>query len=225
MEQSLDLSAARKHFKAHDPIMYHLVKQVTEHKNPIVLPKPLPPRAYFGAIVSSIVGQQISTKAAAAVRARLVARVGKLTPRAISAISEEDLQSCGLSAQKTRYLKTNADLWHTIPVRSFAHMNDEEIIAELTKLYGVGTWTAEMFLMFSMARPDVFSYGDLGLMGALYQNYPLKTHWNRKLEQTVNAWSPHRTIASLTLWHVRDNEPVILSTYVQAGTDGDARMS
>ena len=204
MEQSLDLSAARKHFKAHDPIMYHLVKQVTEHKNPIVLPKPLPPRAYFGAIVSSIVGQQISTKAAAA---------------------EEDLQSCGLSAQKTRYLKTNADLWHTIPVRSFAHMNDEEIIAELTKLYGVGTWTAEMFLMFSMARPDVFSYGDLGLMGALYQNYPLKTHWNRKLEQTVNAWSPHRTIASLTLWHVRDNEPVILSTYVQAGTDGDARMS
>ena len=88
-------------------------------------------------------------------------------------------------------------------------MTDEEIISELTKLYGIGRWTAEMFLMFSLARPDVFSYGDLGLMQSLYKKYQYIPHYNRKIANTVDSWSPHRTIASLTLWHTKDNLPTI----------------
>lgn len=210
MKTPFDTAAALAHFNATDPIMAGMFVHARTSREPLELPVPKPPRQYFASIASSVVSQQISVKAAAAVLARLKAHVGTITPDSIRQATEEELRACGLSGQKVRYLKTNAELWHTIPLRSFKHMTDEEIITELTKLYGVGRWTAEMFLMFSMARPDVFSYGDYGLMSALYANYPLKAHWKRKLETTVNAWAPHRTLASLSLWHWKDNGPTVL---------------
>jgi DNA-3-methyladenine glycosylase II len=201
----IDAKAALKHFKATDEVMARLMQASLQDDTPLSLPTPKQPSEYFGSIFSSIISQQISTAAARSIKARVESLLGELTPKTVLAVDFLELKSCGLSEKKTQYFKHNAEIWHEIPTDNFVRMSDEEIIKELTKLYGIGRWTAEMFLMFSLARPDVFSYGDLGLMQSLYSNYNLKPHFNRKIENTVNSWSPHKTIASLTLWHSRDN--------------------
>jgi DNA-3-methyladenine glycosylase II len=201
----IDAKAALKHFNATDKVMAGLLKVSLDSNIPLSLPTPKQPSEYFGSIISSIISQQISTAAARSIKARVESLLGELTPQSVLEADFYELKGCGLSEKKTQYLKHNAEIWHEIPTQNFLQMSDEEIIKELTKLYGIGRWTAEMFLMFSLARPDVFSYGDLGLMQSLYSNYSLKPHFNRKIENTVNAWSPHKTIASLTLWHTKDN--------------------
>lgn len=210
MSSSIDTAAALKYFTEHDPVMANLVKQALTAPAPIAVPEPKSTSAYFASIASSIISQQISTKAAAAVKARVVTHLQELTPEAVHAADFDELKACGLSNQKTKYLKHNAAIWHEVPTDNFADMDDEMVIKELTKLYGIGRWTAEMFLMFSLARPDVFSYGDLGLMNSLYANYGYKPHYVRKVKNTVDNWSPHKTTASLALWHTVDNGPVLL---------------
>ncbi len=205
MDTLIDTRLALKHFKATDPVMAQLLEAALGGVTPLTLPTPKKPREYFGSIVSSIISQQISTAAARSIKARVVEALGELTPEAVLTIEFTNLKACGLSEKKTQYIKHNAEIWHEIPIQNFTKMSDNEIISELTKLYGIGRWTAEMFLMFSMARPNIFSYGDLGLMQGLYRNYKFKPHYVRKIENTVNSWSPHKTIASLTLWHTKDN--------------------
>ena len=206
----MDTQTALKYFKTADPKMAKLLKSALTSKSPLELPTPKPPKEFFKTITKSIVSQQISTKAAAAVYARFEYTVGKVSPKNVLKVSPEALRASGLSGQKAKYILHNAKVWPTVPIKKFKNMSDEEVIDELTKLYGIGRWTAEMFLMFSLARPDVFSYGDLGLMQSLYQNYEYKPHWKRKIEATVDAWSPHKTLASLTLWYHKDNGPMIL---------------
>ena len=207
---TIDTKTALKYFKQTEPKMASLLDTALTSAIPITIPKPKPKSEYFGSIVTSIISQQISTKAADAVRGRVVTFLGELTPERVKRADFDELKACGLSAQKTKYIKHNAEVWYEIPVGNFTEMSDEEIILELTKLYGIGRWTAEMFLMFSLARPDVFSYGDLGLMKSLYKHYNYKPHYVRKIETTVESWSPHRTTASLVLWHTIDNGPVLL---------------
>lgn len=210
-EPRIDLTAAMAHFTAHDTVMATLLEDALTAPEPIAIPQPKPTSEYFSSIVASIISQQISTKAADAVRGRVVEHVGgRITPESIAAADFDELRACGLSGQKTRYIKHNAEVWPTLHTDQFATMTDDEIITELTSLYGIGRWTAEMFLMFSMARPDVFSYGDLGLMQGLYLSYHYKPHYVRKIRTTVDNWSPHRTTASLALWFVKDNGPVLL---------------
>lgn len=207
----IHLDAAQAHFASHDPVMAKLMREALTAPNPVAIPTPKPSSHYFASIVSAIIGQQISTKAADAVRQRVVKHLGgTITPEAVALSDFDTLKACGLSNQKTKYLKHNAAVWHELPVHDFTQMTDEAIIAELTKLYGIGTWTAEMFLMFSMARPNVFSYGDLGLMQALCESYEYYPHYKRKIAATVDGWSPHKTTASLVLWFCKDNGPVLL---------------
>lgn len=210
MDIQINTQRALSHFKKVDPIMARLLEAALHGAAPIDLPTPKPPSAYFTSIVSSIISQQISTKAADAVRSRVEALLGEITPAAVLKVSDEELQQCGLSRQKVSYIRRNADIWHTLAVDDFASMPDELVITELTKLYGVGRWTAEMFLIFSLARPDVYSYGDLGLMSSLYQEYTYRKHWRRKVGTLVESWAPHRTTASLALWWHRDGGPVLL---------------
>lgn len=210
MSSPLDTRAALKHFTQADPIMAAILKAALRHPTPIALPTPKPPQEYFARVVRSIVSQQISVKAADAVFGRVTTLLPILVPEAVSAVSDEELRACGLSRQKISYIRRNAEIWHTLPIEHFASMDDEAVITELTKLYGIGRWTAEMFLMFSLVRPDVFSYGDLGLMQSLYQHYPVKVHHVRKIKNIVDTWSPHRTLASLALWWHKDGGPVIL---------------
>ena len=207
---TIDTTAAIKYFKTTDPIMALVVERALTAERPIAIPVRKPTDAYFGSIVTSIISQQISTKAADAIRGRVVTLLGTVTPETVTAVDFETLKQCGLSAKKTEYLKHNAAIWHTLPIHDLPEMSDEAVIKELTKLYGIGRWTVEMFLMFSLARPDVFSYGDLGLMKSLYRHYNFKPHYTRKIRSTVDSWSPHRTVASLALWHTIDNGPVLL---------------
>jgi len=206
----IDTAEALKYFKKTDEIMYSLLYTSLNAKSPIAVPKPKAVDDYFGTILTSIISQQISTKAADAVRGRVLDFLGEFTPETVMKSDFDDLKACGLSGQKTKYIKHNAEVWHTVPTSDFASMTDAEVITELTKLYGIGRWTAEMFLMFCLARPDVFSYGDLVLMNALYKQYNFKPHYVRKVRETVNTWSPHQTTASLALWYTIDNGPVLL---------------
>lgn len=210
MSTPIDLDAALAHFEATDTTMHNLLARGLSATPPLATPTPKPTSEYFATIVTSIISQQISTKAADAVRGRVLDTLGTLTPERIQNTDHELLRSCGLSRQKVRYITENAAIWEQIPYTEFAVMEDSAVVAELTKLYGVGRWTAEMFCMFSLARPDVFSYGDLGLMQSLYRNYGYYPHYRRKIQTTVNAWAPHRTAASLALWYATDNEPVLL---------------
>lgn len=208
---TIDLDAAATHFAAADPVMAKLLNEALTAPEPIAIPQPKPSSEYFSSLVASIISQQISTKAADAVRGRVVEHVGgRITPESIAAADFDALKACGLSGQKTTYIKQNAEVWPTLNTHQFSVMTDDEIISELTSLYGIGRWTAEMFLMFSMARPNVFSYGDLGLMHGLYLSYHYKPHYVHKIRTTVDTWSPHKTTASLALWFVKDNGPVLL---------------
>lgn len=206
----IDLAAAESHFTEYDPVMHRLLTRARTAPAPIAVPTPKQENEYFKSIVTSIISQQISTKAAEAVRARVEAFLGEVTPERVQSSDKEALRACGLSGQKVRYIRHNAEIWGDVPINAFSSMSDEEVISELTKLYGIGRWTAEMFLMFSLARPNVFSYGDLGLMNSLYREYNYHPHYTKKIRDTVNSWSPHKTAASLALWHTTDNGPVIL---------------
>lgn len=211
MTSTIDLQAAYEHFLTVDTTMATLLRDGMHASEPIAIPYPKPTEHYFMSIVSSIISQQISTKAADAVRGRVVELLSDpITPTAVLHSDHDTLKACGLSNQKTRYIIHNANVWHRLPVETFKDLSDEDIIKELTALYGIGRWTAEMFLMFSMARPNVFSYGDLGLMQSLYENYGYYPHYKRKIRSTVDRWSPHQTAASLALWFVKDNGPVLL---------------
>ena len=207
---TIDPVLALDSFRQKDAVMARLLERALAAEHPVALPKTKSEHEHFGSVVTSIVSQQISTRAAGAVRRRVLDFLGEFTPEAVMAADFDELKACGLSNQKTKYIKHNAEVWHTLPVSDFEQMTDEEVIAELTRLYGIGRWTAEMFLMFSLARPDVFSYGDLGLMNSLCKNYGYKPRYVRKIAATVESWSPHRTTASLVLWHTVDNGPVLL---------------
>ncbi|MBY0309910.1 DNA-3-methyladenine glycosylase 2 family protein [Patescibacteria group bacterium] len=219
----IDTQAALKHFIVVDPTMAALVSTALTAPAPIALPEAKSQSDYFGSIVRSIVSQQISVKAADAVFVRVLARVSGvevvrtqrrdtpgITPERVLAVPEDELRACGLSLQKTKYIRHNALVWDSIDTKHFATRPDNEIIEELVKLYGIGRWTAEMFLMFTLARPDVFSFGDLGLMQSIYEHYPVKPHHVRKINTLVESWAPHRTLASLALWWHKDGGPVLL---------------
>lgn len=210
-KKTIDLAAAAEHFSKTDLLMAKLLHDAQTAPAPIITPKVKPVSEYFSSIVASIISQQISTKAADAVRGRVVKHLGgTISPETVLHANFAELKSCGLSNQKTKYIKHNAEVWPEIATHKFTAMDNEAVIAELTKLYGIGRWTAEMFLIFSLARSDVFSYGDLGLMKGLYLSYGYKPHYVRKIATTVDNWSPHKTAASLTLWFVQDNGPVLL---------------
>ena len=209
--QIIDIQAAKQHFAATDPVMAQLLDNALSAPRPMLLPKQRVASEYFSSIVASIISQQISTKAADAVRRRVLTHLGgTITPEAVLRADFDALKHCGLSNQKTKYIKHNAEAWPTIAINKFVGMGNDAVIMELTKLYGIGRWTAEMFLIFSLARPDVFSYGDLGLMKGLYLAYNYKPHYVRKIETTVDNWSPHQTVAALALWFSLDNGPVLL---------------
>lgn len=205
---SFDAKKAIAHMRKADPVMALLLKRSLAHKaEPIEIPKGRATTKYFEAIVSSIVSQQISTSAARSVWAKLTKGVGKITPANLKSRTPEELRAFGLSRQKATYIIASAAIWETLPIRKFPTMTNEEVILELTKLHGIGRWTAEMFLMFTLARPDVFSMGDWGLMMSIKRNYNLnpdrKTH-RKKIEKLAESWSPFRTLAALALWHNKD---------------------
>ena len=156
-------------------------------------------------LVRSILSQQISVAAARTIRGRLQALLpaGKLTAQNLDALSDDQLQSVGVSRQKQTYLRhlTSCTLDGTINFRRIAKESDDGAVAELIQVKGIGRWTAQMFLMFSLGRIDVFAPDDLGLRNAIERLYDLPEKPSRsELEQHADKWRPYRTIASWYLW-------------------------
>lgn len=169
----------------------------------------IPEAGGYEILVRSILSQQISVAAARTIRSRLQALTpgGNLTARKFQAISDDELKSAGISRQKLSYLRhlTSCALDGTISFRRIAKATDENAIAELVQVKGIGRWTAQMFLMFSLGRIDVFAPDDLGLRNAILKLYNLPDSATPKdLEQRAETWRPYRTIASWYLWRSLD---------------------
>jgi len=196
---ALDTAAAIKHLRRADPVMRDLIKRVGACG--------LRPGArgdHFTTLLRAIVGQQLSAKAAETIWLRLVALHPdgrKIAPEDVLAMDEQLMRGAGLSNAKVAYAKDLAT--HVVDGRlklsRMGRLPDEEIVAELVAVNGIGRWTAEMFMMFRLGRPDVWAIGDLGLRNAaskLYGIEPTKAN----LEAVAEPWRPWRSVASWYLW-------------------------
>jgi DNA-3-methyladenine glycosylase II len=172
--------------------------------------KPIVDRSdYFTSLCRSIVGQQVSVAAARAIYSRLE-DMTSMVPVTVAALTPEDAKVVGLSKQKMTYIKDLAQHFVVNPniYNHLESLDDEQIIAELTKVKGIGPWTAQMFLMSTLGRLNVFAPDDVGLQKAIMKIYgydvlPAK----QDLMKLAEKWSPYKTIASLHLWHSLDNSP------------------
>lgn len=190
-------AAAQAHLTASSPVFIELIAR---HE-----PEPLiarSPEEYFEVLVQSIVGQQVSVKAAASINARLFGSFNIFTPETVSRASIEHLREQGLSRSKATYVLGLSEAFRdgVINPQELAELPDDAVLAALTQLRGVGPWTAEMFLMFAMGRPDVWSMGDLGLRKAVWALFGEGADF----EELTEAWRPFRTYAALYLWEHAD---------------------
>ena len=158
----------------------------------------------FAALVNCIVGQQISTKAQVTVWKRLIDAFGDVTPGALAACPDDELQQFGLSFRKVGYIKGAAErvLAGELDLEELADLPDDEVCRHLSALPGIGVWTAEMLMTFSMQRPDIMSYGDLAIQRGLRM-----LHHHRRITPELFAkyrrrYSPHGSVASLYLWEI-----------------------
>ena len=161
----------------------------------------------FATLARAIVNQQISVTAARSIWARFAQRLGAVTPAAVCRIRAPSLRKCGLSTQKTTYLKDLGKRFASgelDPLR-WHGLEDEALIAELTQVKGIGRWTAEMFLIFYLTRPDVLPLADIGLQRALRVNYnrgrPLTL---ARMQRIGSAWAPWRSVGTWYLWRSLD---------------------
>lgn len=204
-----NLQAAADHLSAHDP-----------HLAPVIARAGLatmePHTDYYGALVSSIVSQQLSVKAAAAIQKRFLDLFNGAfpTPEQILAVDTEQLRSIGFSYAKARYIHDLAQ--HIIDGRitfdRIPSQSNEEIIAELTDVKGIGEWTVHMFLMFCVGRLDVLPVGDLGIKNgvrALYGFEGVPSPDDIRSTAATYNWAPYESVASWYIWHSLDNKPAV----------------
>lgn len=158
----------------------------------------------FASVVRHIVGQQISTKAQATVWARLSSYLGEVTPKTVAAVSADDLQKNGISYRKAEYIKDFAEKISRgeFDLDAVSTMNDEDAIKSLASLKGIGVWTAEMLLLFSLERKDILSFDDLAIIRGIRMLYGKKNVTRAEFEKLRRRYSPYGSIASLYLWAV-----------------------
>ncbi len=195
---------ALSHFRIVDPILFSVAQTIIleEHAS-------RSPNRYFVSLCSEIIGQQLSGRVADVLFDRFEKLFPKrnVTPKRVLATSEAALRATGMSWSKTRFIKDLARhiITHSVSLPSLDALSDAEVIATLTRVKGIGPWTAEMFLMFTLGREDVFSYGDLGLKKAIKKLYGFKKDPTLKqMEKIVNKWKPYRTYAARILWKSLD---------------------
>jgi DNA-3-methyladenine glycosylase II len=170
------------------------------------------PADAYGALVRSIVGQQLSTKAARTIYDRLTQLFdgGTPTPQQLLDADPDAIRAAGMSRAKTAYLRSLAEhvVSGELELERLDELSDDEIIAELTAVKGLGVWTAHMFLIFHLSRPDVLPVGDLGVRNAARSVYGLEAlPTPAELEEIAEPWRPHRSLGALYLWRSLDNEP------------------
>jgi DNA-3-methyladenine glycosylase II len=196
--------------RAADPVMERLI----EEHGAIVradLKRDRPGDAY-GALLRSIVGQQLSTKAASTIYGRMLDLFGghPPTPKQLLAVDPDKIRAAGLSRPKISYLRDLAVHVQKgeLELEHLDELPDEEVIEQLTAVKGIGEWSAHMFLMFHLGRPDVLPVGDQGIRRAVQVQYRLrKVPDPKRLEKIARPWRPYRTLACLYLWSSLDNKP------------------
>lgn len=196
---------ALAHFKISDPILHSISLtlepfELEVHSDP------------FLRLTRSIIGQQLSVKAASTIFARFeqLFEKNEIKPNGLLKIPDEKMRAAGLSYQKISYLKdlSRKVIDGELELAKFDKIESEIITEKLIKIKGIGAWTAEMFLMFSLGRPDIFSYGDLGLQNAIKKTYKMKKKPTvKQMEKLSKKWSPFKTYAAMILWRSLDNRP------------------
>jgi DNA-3-methyladenine glycosylase II len=205
-----DAAAGVAHLRAADPVLARLV----DTYGPLDL---IPPhrlgRSNYGALVRSIVGQQLSVKAAASIYGRVEELFGghAPTPEQLLAADTDALRGAGLSRAKVVYLRSLAEhvLDGSLELDRLEELADDDVLAALVAVKGLGTWTSQMFLMFQLGRPDVLAVGDLGIRRAAERLYGLDDlPAPAELERIAEPWRPWRTLACRYLWASLENAPV-----------------
>ena len=201
-----EFARARRALMRRDPILAPVIRR---YRSRSLLDSPaMDP---FPALVRTITAQQISTKAAATIHGRLVALMPRgVTPAALLELTDEALRGAGLSRQKTAYLRDLAAKVQSgaLPAHSLHELTDEQVIEAIVKVKGLGRWSAEMFLMFRLRRPDVLPVDDLGIVTAIQRLYGLrKKPKPDRIRKIGEAWRPYRTVACWYLWRSLENEP------------------
>lgn len=173
-------------------------------------------RTAFGSLVRALVHQQISMAAGRSIMSRLTARAGgSLTPARVAALGPAGLRACGISAQKQRYLLDLAGHFaeRRLQAARLARLPDQGVIDALTTVQGIGEWTAKMFLIFHLQRPDVMAEGDLGLQIAAARAFGVpRSRAESVLVRRGETWRPYRSLASLVLWQSLRNDPGPVAT-------------
>jgi DNA-3-methyladenine glycosylase II len=207
---SLDGRKAVAALRDADPVMARLIE---EHGALVRrdLRRERPGDAY-GALLRSIVGQQLSTKAASTIYGRMLEIFGghAPTPKQLLAADPDEIRAAGLSRPKIAYLRDLAQHVEdgTLELERLPDLPDDEVTAQLTAIKGLGQWTADMFLMFHLRRPDVLPVGDQGIRRAVQVQYRMrKLPDEKRLQKVARPWRPYRTLACLYLWSSLDNVP------------------
>ncbi len=197
-----DIRWARRHLRAADPVMKGMIDAV----GPFTLRLH---RERFGLLVRSIISQQISTSAARSIRGRLQELAGPdgLTAANLVRFTGDQLRSVGLSPQKAAYITDLACKVNdgAVNLRQIGRLSDERVIEQLTQVKGIGRWTAQMFLIFSLGRPDVFPHEDLGVRTAIRERYGLDDLPDKETSHSIaQPWHPYASVASWYCWRTLD---------------------
>lgn len=196
-----------EHFQQADPVLYELLV-----KN-ILVADQLAPRIsadYFTDLCEAIINQQLSEKAGRTIfnRFKLLFLKGKITPEITATLKDQQIRDIGASWSKVKYIKDLSlnVINKEVNLYILKEMPDEEVVKQLTKIKGIGPWTAEMFLMFSLGRENIFSYGDLGLKRAIQKFYKFKQEPTKnQIKKIEMRWKPYRTYACRILWRSLDS--------------------
>lgn len=201
-----DYARARRVLLRKDPVLAAIIRR----HGPCGLGAARDRFDHFQMLVRAIVFQQLSTKAATTIHGRLAAMLPESSPMAASlaALTDEQLRSAGISRQKAGYLRDLCEKVSSgaVLLDELDAMSDEEVITSLTRIKGIGRWTAEMFLMFRLQRPDVLPLDDLGIVNAIKKAYKLRKPTPERLRKIGEAWRPYRSVACWYLWRSLDNE-------------------
>lgn len=192
-----DLARATRLLARRDPVLATVIRK---YRTPLERPVMDP----FGALVRTITAQQISTRAAATIHGRLIALMpAGVQPRALLALTDDQLREAGLSRQKTMYVRDLAAKAASgeLPLHTLHELSDEDVVEAIIKVKGLGRWSAEMFLMFRLRRPDVLPVDDLGIVTAIQRLYGLRKRPKPdRIRKIGEAWRPYRTVACWYLW-------------------------
>jgi len=195
MELNQETLKKAYNYLSKDPCLDHLINRFSKDINILERFN----ENYPLALSYLIIEQQVSFKAAITIKKRFIKKVENLSNNEIIELKDKDLQSIGISFRKATYIR-NVFIFFKDYSFDFLNASNQEVIDELTKIKGIGTWSSEMFLMFVLMRINIFSKGDLALMNSVKINYKIDIKDQSKVDSLVESWSPYKSVASLLLW-------------------------